>query len=166
MKKNIIFIALTALLLIFITGCKITKKIEDYTIDLSGLPQEVNLENFNIKDIKLLVEYNTNETEEVLLDNSMLNEEDVEKLNKVGNHEITVTYVNITKKFNIEICSIKYKVTFLDFYGNVFEEQYPSIIASHLSSFNQVFFDALVVKTKFSTTATLYGDNSTKPDFK
>ena len=112
------------MLLLFITGCKITKKIEDYTIDLSGLPEEVNLENFNIKDIKLLVEYNTNETEEVLLDNSMLSSEDIEKLNTVGNHEIAVTYENITKKFNIEISSIRYKVTFLDFYGDVFEEQY------------------------------------------
>lgn len=124
MRKNIIFIALTAFLVLFITGCKIVKKVEDYTIDLSGLPEEVTLENFDINDIKLLVKYNTKETEEITLDDSMMSEEDLAKLNTIGNHQIFVTYENIIKAFNIEICTIKYKVTFLDFEGNILNEQY------------------------------------------
>lgn len=112
------------LFLILITGCTFTPSINNYEIDLSNLPEVITLNNFEISDIKLIVKDHNNIEKIVTLDESMISNEDLDKLNRPGIHNITVNYQNIKKSFEIEIQPNKYKVTFLDFNKDIISEQY------------------------------------------
>lgn len=112
------------LFLILITGCTFTPSINNYEIDLSNLPEVITLNNFEISDIKLIVKDHNNIEKIVTLDESMISNEDLDKLNQPGIHNITVNYQNIKKSFEIEIQPNKYKVTFLDFHNDIISEQY------------------------------------------
>lgn len=112
------------LFLILITGCTFTPSINNYEIDLSNLPEVITLNNFEISDIKLIVRDHNNIEKTVTLDESMISNEDLDKLNQPGIHNITVNYQNIKKSFEIEIQPNKYKVTFLDFNKDIISEQY------------------------------------------
>ena len=112
------------LFLILITGCTFTPSINNYEIDLSNLPEVITLNNFEISDIKLIVKDHNNIEKIVTLDKSMISNEDLDKLNQPGIHNITVNYQNIKKSFEIEIQPNKYKVTFLDFHKDIISEQY------------------------------------------
>lgn len=112
------------LFLILITGCTFTPSINNYEIDLSNLPEVITLNNFEISDIKLIVKDHNNIEKIVTLNESMISNEDLEKLNQPGIHNITVNYQNIKKSFKIEIQPNKYKVTFLDFNKDIISEQY------------------------------------------
>lgn len=112
------------LFLILITGCTFTPSINNYEIDLSNLPEVITLNNFEISDIKLIVKDHNNIEKTVTLDESMISNEDFDKLKQPGIHNITVNYQNIKKSFEIEIQPNKYKVTFLDFNKDIISEQY------------------------------------------
>lgn len=112
------------LFLILITGCTFTPSINNYEIDLSNLPEVITLNNFEISDIKLIVKDHNNIEKTVTLDESMISNEDFDKLKQPGIHNITVNYQNIKKSFKIEIQPNKYKVTFLDFNKDIISEQY------------------------------------------
>ena len=112
------------LFLILITGCTFTPSINNYEIDLSNLPEVITLNNFEISDIKLIVKDHNNIEKIVTLDKSMISNEDLDKLNQPGIHNITVNYQNIKKSFEIEIKPNKYKETFLDFHKDIISEQY------------------------------------------
>ena len=112
-------------LVFLLVGCTFSTStnVIDFTIDLSELPDKIYNDNFELSDIKLNVTNQDNTTSIISLDESMLTETDLEKLQTPGNHEILVTYHSIKKTFNIEILQKKFKVTFLDFDGNIFNEQ-------------------------------------------
>lgn len=124
MKKIILFMFLFVISTLFVSGCTLPRTVNDYSIDLSRLPENINLENFTISDIKLNVLYDNGESETIDLDEKMISEADIVKLLSVGEHEIEVTYKNIKKTFSIKINNVNYKITFLDIDGNVLEEQY------------------------------------------
>ncbi len=118
------FYILCILLCLFIlTSCNPSKSI-DFTFDTSALPKEITKDNFNISDIILVVVDENGQTTRVALDPSMINDTDLAKLQTGGTHQISVTYQNVTKNLEISITRQQYKVTFLNRFGRILDEQY------------------------------------------
>lgn len=123
MKRKVLFTFLFIIFTFFVAGCMPEKKVKDYIIDLSHLPENVNLYNFHLEDIKLNVIYSNSTADTVDLNEAMLKEEDVAKLLSVGEHHIEVNYADIVKTFDIVINELRYKIVFLDIDGNILDEQ-------------------------------------------
>lgn len=115
-------------LVLFVTGCTFSSSSDviDYTLDLSALPDEIYVDNLELSDIKLNITKQDNTTSIVSLSESMINKTDMEKLQTPGSHEILVTYHNIKKTFQIKILQKEFKVTFLNFDGEIYNEQFVS----------------------------------------
>ena len=123
MKRKVLFTFLFIIFTFFVAGCMPEKKVKDYIIDLSHLPENVNLYNFHLEDIKLNVIYSNSTADTVDLNEDMLKEVDVAKLLSVGEHHIEVNYADIVKTFDIVINELRYKIVFLDIDGNILDEQ-------------------------------------------
>lgn len=112
-------------LVLIMAGCTFSSSSDviDYSLDLSALPDEIYVDNLELSDIKLNITKQDNTTSVISLSESMINKSDLEKLQTPGNHEISVTYQNITKTFKIEILQKNYSVTFLNLNGEIISEQ-------------------------------------------
>lgn len=125
--KNIYKI-LTILFFIFLLSCcfnnNVKTNVSSIECDFSLLPKEINTDNLDISLIKLFITYKDGNSKEDYLKESMLNTEDVSKLQSSGNHKIHFTYENFKSSFSITILESKYSVVFYDIDDNVINEQF------------------------------------------
>lgn len=107
MKKivNILIIILAC----FLFGCDNQKIISN--IEVTNLKEEYLIDELKLNEINLLVSYDNNETENIILDKSMISNEDLLKLDQIGNHSIKIKYQDFEKEIIINITDI-YNVVF------------------------------------------------------
>ena len=75
--------------------------IEDVTVDLDSIPTNVEVSDFDIKDIKFEVKFSDGEVKTFSITNAMLSQEDVNKLKTPGEHVISFTYEGVKREFTI-----------------------------------------------------------------
>lgn len=122
-----IYKVITIFFFLFLLSCcndnNIETNVSSIKCDLSLLPKEIKTDNLDISLIKLLVTYKDGTTKEDYLNESMLNSEEVFKLQGPGQHLINFTYENFKSSFSITILENIYNVTFYDIDGNIMNEQ-------------------------------------------
>ena len=91
----IIFISM-----MFLYSCGIEKLT---SIEVSSDNNIVYIGNFNYKDYKLILNYDSGRTEEVELTESMISDVDKLKLYTEGNHDIKVTYKEKETTFKVNV---------------------------------------------------------------
>ena len=104
MKKFFRFI-LVFLLTLTLSGCFLLSnddKIINVEFDQTSIAKTIELEDFDISELKLIITKANKEIEIITVDASMLSEEDLNSLKTIGNKEIIITYegftVNVTFK--------------------------------------------------------------------
>lgn len=110
-KLNTVALILLAGFLIFLSGCfTYTAKAQAITIDESTIPTEVTVDDFNLSDIKIIVDKIDGSTEVISVTKDMLSDEALEKLTKSGTHYVYIRYYG-----NLALATI----TLLDNYPSV-----------------------------------------------
>lgn len=107
-RKNILFIGILFIMLLFI-GCVEDEKLV-VKIDVANYDEikEVELDTFDVDDIKIRLYYEDASTKDIRISSDMLSAADNSKLSQVGEHTITITYqehsidvfVKIVEEFN------------------------------------------------------------------
>lgn len=86
-------IAIALFMLILLIGCNIDKiTITSINIDPTTLHENVDIGEFNLSDIKLIVTYADESTKTISVSETMISSTDLEKLNFKGTHEIAISY--------------------------------------------------------------------------
>ena len=75
----------------------------DIKVDKDGISQEILIDDFNIRDLVLLLEYSNGEIEEIPLSLEMLSAADRQKLTEAGRHSITVNHERLSYTFELHI---------------------------------------------------------------
>lgn len=101
--KKYIFSFLTVLMfisgLLVLVGCGNNNKqphLESIKIDNSSLLEEYDIDNFNLKEILLVLTYNDSSTEKIPLTIDMIDGEDFELLSFPGTHLVNINYKGFT----------------------------------------------------------------------
>ncbi|MDD4213036.1 MAG: glycosyl hydrolase family 18 protein [Bacilli bacterium] len=111
MKK--LFYFLCTLAFIFnLGGCKDTN-IHSMTVDLTELPTILTVENFELYFVKLQIMMSNESQKTVYIDETMISDEDEQKLISPGTHEITVEYEGFKAQFTIHLHEVL-TIQFLD----------------------------------------------------
>jgi len=105
-KKSIILILF--LFLIYFVSCDIEEAINNtstatYQLDKSNIGEEIELSKFDLSDLKILVRYGSEVKGEFDVNESMITQEDLEKLNQVGKHTITINYKDWSEQIEITL---------------------------------------------------------------
>lgn len=108
----------------FLSGCNfISSSVESIEILEEDIPSEININDFSLEDIKITVTKSNGEVVKIELKDSMLSEEDREKLKEIGEHTVSVTYSGKTTTFTIRLIGGEvgetYTVKFFDYDGNI-----------------------------------------------
>ena len=98
-KKEIICIIIF-MSMMFLYSCGIEKLTSIEVISDNNI---VYIGNFNYKDYKLILNYDSGRTEEVELTESMISDVDKLKLYTEGNHDIKITYKEKETTFNVNV---------------------------------------------------------------
>lgn len=100
MKKIISFI----LLLLVLSACQKRPLPQTIiTVDTTNIPVDVRVADFNLNMIHLKITYPEGTSEDVVVNNSMLFQSDIEKLNSPGLHTITIQYKSLQKTVVINL---------------------------------------------------------------
>lgn len=99
MKKKFNIIIITILCLFFV-GCKVdNQQAPHYSIDLSGLNEELYPSTFELDMLKIVVSRNGEDTEIINVNESMLSVSDLELLETPGQHTVKIIY----KTFQVDV---------------------------------------------------------------
>lgn len=91
-------------LCVFLMGCESSPKtITSIKVDSSSIKDNVDISDFNISDLKIIVFYSDDTFDIISVTESMLTPSDIAKLSYMGTHDITVTYEGISVSLSIEL---------------------------------------------------------------
>jgi hypothetical protein len=96
----------------------ISGDIENIEIDLSTVMQVYELDDFDLKDIDLLIYYEGGASKSISLRTSMLSQDQEELLSEPGTHELVITYQGFETRLVITIIDPT-----MDIYAIVFDTQ-------------------------------------------
>ncbi|MFA6628069.1 MAG: InlB B-repeat-containing protein, partial [Bacilli bacterium] len=122
MRKVILFL----LIVVFLTGCEFLtstpsdKKLVSIEVDSTTLAGEVEVHQFNLEDIHLVLTFDDASTEHESLTEDMISSLDLATLSEPGTHDITVNYQALVVTFTITLYDINdthYVVQFVDYDG-------------------------------------------------
>ncbi len=101
MKRSLLVILLFALVLF--VGCNEIPPVQNivYEIDMELIGDEVSINDFTLEDVRIKATYQNGDFFYISVEESMILEADLAKLEIVGEHEITVIYKNFTGGFHI-----------------------------------------------------------------
>lgn len=123
--KQYLYFGFVILILLGLFGCingTIDKEIKTIEVDLSELPENVTVNNFDLHDIKLIITNNDLSIRTIYVDESMFSEEDLAKFASFGEHDVSVYFGGIETKITIVIQAIEvFNVLFIDMFGNEIE---------------------------------------------
>jgi len=77
--------------------------IEDIVVDVSTIPNEITISEFDIEDIKFKVSFSDDSYKDISVTKEMLNQSEIDKLLLPGTHTIFFTYEGITRSFIITL---------------------------------------------------------------
>ncbi len=93
-----------ALFMVFLmVGCISEPGIVSVVIEPSSVAESVDISEFDLSDIKLIVTYSDESTDEISVTDDMLSTTDLDKLLYRGTHEITITYMGYTMEVTMTI---------------------------------------------------------------
>ena len=107
--RNLLKSIFVIMLLFIITGCN-EPSVVDIKLSEDNIKQDIN--DFNISDITLTVTYDDNTVNIVNVTKDMVSIEDLDKLNKIGMHDIKINYLDKVITLNINLTNY-YEVTFI-----------------------------------------------------
>lgn len=107
-KKRLSFLLLFIFILIGCNTTNINVSIKSVELDISTIPNdEINVDDFNLNDIKLLITYTDNSIETKTVDKSMISDDDFNSLSSPGIKEIEVSYKTFELIFVVTLVEIE-----------------------------------------------------------
>lgn len=152
MKKYIILF-LIIIFTFLISGCLENKSIVKIEIDNDTIQESYYLNEFNIKNIKLLITYDDSSINIVQLEESYMNKSVHEISSNVGEHKIIITYMDFEIIMNINIVNEIFEILYY-YDAEVISE------SSHIK--NEVINDLYDYETIENDTIWYYDDAFTK----
>lgn len=121
MKKSIIYL-FTILILFTLTGCGNKATIESFSLK-GGRLVEYQIGTNDFADYTIYVEYSDGSIKSVPLSETMISEEDLDLIDVIGNHEITITYEEIDINVTFIVYETMVEKSLISIYMEVFEMQ-------------------------------------------
>jgi uncharacterized repeat protein (TIGR02543 family) len=149
-------IAFALFMLIFLMSCSGKElTITGIAIDPSSMNESIDISEFDLNDLKLIVTYSDGSNKSISLSESMISSADLSKLSFMGTHEITISYqgfslavtivledhatLNLISTYYEFIISAKlFSGTYQDWLMLITEEQTLHIMKAFLNDQNQV----------------------------
>ena len=120
MKQIIKLLILILIIPLFlVSGCT-EKEYDNIVIEKTSIKEKYGKGDFNINDIVINVRNKEDIVKTISATKNNISEDDLEKLNKIGNHEITIFYESLETKVTINIVNT-YNVFF--YVGNKLVER-------------------------------------------
>ena len=93
-------------IIVFLAGCKAgsaDSTIEEITVDGMTIDEEYTVGDVNIENWEIIFQMSDDTTEKIFVDESMISNDDLEKLSEVGTHSIIVTYQDFSYSVSVTI---------------------------------------------------------------
>lgn len=119
MKRFIRFgvVFLTVLFSFLLFGCSNDEiTIESVVIKSSSVEQAIDIADFDITDLILIVTFSDDRAEEIQVTETMISAADLEKLSYMGTHAIVVNYQKFKVNVTVEITDIETTTLLADYY--------------------------------------------------
>ncbi len=92
-KLKLVFLVLFLSFILMSCGSK-ELTITSVEIDSQSISSSIDIKNFDISNLNLIVTYSDGSTKAITVTNDMLSAADLEKLNHMGTHQIMITYLD------------------------------------------------------------------------
>ena len=118
---KVMMIALMTLLFLF--GCEVPEDltISSVVVDQTLLVEPIEISDFSLSDLELIVTYSDGSEVRVVITESMIESLDLAKLSIVGEHDIVVTYMGFTIPITIELINQAMTDLLTDYYDYAVE---------------------------------------------
>ena len=104
MKNKFKLFILMILCSFLLVGCDQLSElleINNISINEETISEMMNIEDFNLEDLEIIVEYQNGKTKKIPINSNMISEEDLLKFQKPGKHTIHVNYQGFEASFEI-----------------------------------------------------------------